>query len=163
MKKFKHISRRITGKYLHVNRSVIRKFRRISRRITGKYRHVNRSVVRKFRHISRRKTGKYRHVNRSVMRKFRHISRRITGKYRHVTRRITASLTLAVALQPGHFTPGERRFLFPMDRRMGGPQSRRGYFWEDRSFSYLPGIEARYFGRPVRSLITILTKPSQFS
>jgi hypothetical protein len=42
--------------------------------------------------------------------------------------------------------------------RLGRPQSRSGRYGEDRNLLPLPGIEPEVFGRPARSIVTILTE-----
>jgi hypothetical protein len=49
------------------------------------------------------------------------------------------------------FTPGERTPRYPLDRRLGGPQSRSGYRGYRKNPLSPPGIEPRSPGRPSRS------------
>jgi hypothetical protein len=46
------------------------------------------------------------------------------------------------ASRPGRFTPGEEP-QYPLDRRLGGPQSRSGRCGEEKNLLPLPGIETR--------------------
>jgi len=46
-------------------------------------------------------------------------------------------------------------------RRPGGPQNGSEPFGEDLNLLPLPVIEPRYFGRPARSLVTVLTELSR--
>jgi hypothetical protein len=57
------------------------------------------------------------------------------------------SLTLALdggewaASCPGSFTPKERAPWYPLDRRLGGPQSRSGHSGEEKNSQPPLGIE----------------------
>ena len=55
-------------------------------------------------------------------------------------------------------SPGsqDKRLWYQLNRRMGGPQDRRGRFEEDTDPFPLPGIEGRYFGYAVRVKISDL-------
>jgi hypothetical protein len=46
---------------------------------------------------------------------------------------------------------------WPLDRKLGGPQSHSGRCGEHKSLP-LPGIESRSLGHPSRSIVCIMTK-----
>jgi hypothetical protein len=48
-----------------------------------------------------------------------------------------------VASRPGRFTPGETAPLYPLDKRLGGPQSRSGRGSEEKEVLPLPRIKSR--------------------
>jgi hypothetical protein len=58
---------------------------------------------------------------------------------------------------PAALSRGKRR-RYPLDRRLGGPQSRYGRGGKERTYQHLPGIEPR---SPSRSLATVLTELTQ--
>jgi hypothetical protein len=47
---------------------------------------------------------------------------------------------------------------YPLDRRLGGPQSRSGRGGEEKNSQPSPEIEPYNAGRPARSLVTIQTE-----
>jgi hypothetical protein len=49
------------------------------------------------------------------------------------------------------FTPRKIHFRYPLDRKLGGPQSRSGHGVEDKHSQPPPGIEPRSSDRPARS------------
>jgi hypothetical protein len=51
----------------------------------------------------------------------------------------------------GHFTPEKRPPRYPLDRRLGGLQSRSGRGVKEKYFQPSPGIEPRLSDRPARS------------
>jgi hypothetical protein len=51
---------------------------------------------------------------------------------------------------PAPLLPGRKR---PSCTRLGGPHSRSGRSGEDKNRLYLPEIDHRFLGRPVRSLL----------
>ena len=48
----------------------------------------------------------------------------------------------------------EQRIAYPLNRRLGWPQSRSCSFVEEKNILPLPGNEAQFIGRPVRNLFT---------
>jgi hypothetical protein len=42
---------------------------------------------------------------------------------------------------PGRFIPGKRMLWYPLDRRLGGPQSRSGRGGEEKNSQPLPGLQ----------------------
>jgi hypothetical protein len=57
--------------------------------------------------------------------------------------------------------PQGKRPWYPLDRRLGGPQSRSGRGGEEKNSRPLSGIEPWNPDRPARSLPIILTEPSR--
>jgi hypothetical protein len=55
------------------------------------------------------------------------------------------------ASRPGRFTPRERAPWYPLDRRLGGPQSQSGHDVEEKNSQPLPGFEPRSSDCPARS------------
>jgi hypothetical protein len=51
--------------------------------------------------------------------------------------------------------------LIPMDRRLGGPQSRSGRGGEEKNSQLPPGIEPQNPDHPARSLVAIPTELSR--
>jgi hypothetical protein len=45
------------------------------------------------------------------------------------------------ASRPGLFTPRKRTPWYPLDKRLGGPQSQSGGGGEEENFQPLPGLE----------------------
>jgi hypothetical protein len=70
--------------------------------------------------------------------------RTIFGEWRYSS---THSLTSALdggewsASRPGRFTPQGKITSYPLDRRVGGPQSRSGRGGKEKNFQHPPGIE----------------------
>jgi hypothetical protein len=60
------------------------------------------------------------------------------------------SWKLLASFTPRPLHPRERKPRFPLDRRLGGPQSRSGRRGEETILT-LPGLERRPLGRPIRS------------
>jgi len=62
----------------------------------------------------------------------------------------------------GRFIPlrEEQRIAYPMNRRLGWPQSRSCSFVKEKNLLSLPGNEAQFIGRPVRSLLTAAIEAS---
>jgi hypothetical protein len=58
-------------------------------------------------------------------------------------------------ITPGHFTP-EEESQYPLNRRLGGPQSRSGHFVEEKNPLALLGYELRTV-QPVTSYYTNYT------
>lgn len=59
---------------------------------------------------------------------------------------------------PSQFTP-EKKCLYPLNRRLGGPQSWRAKFGEENIFSLL-GHEPKFLHHPLLRLVTIMTELS---
>jgi hypothetical protein len=57
-------------------------------------------------------------------------------------------------LRPGCFI-SEKSPWYPLDRRLGGPQSRSGRCGEEKNLLPLPGIEPQFLNRPVYSPVAI--------
>jgi hypothetical protein len=64
------------------------------------------------------------------------------------------------ASRPGRFTPRERAPFYPLDRRLGGPQSRSGRGGEEKNSQPPPAIEPEYTDRPAHIPVSI---PSELS
>jgi hypothetical protein len=64
------------------------------------------------------------------------------------------------ASRPCRLTPGGNSPQYPLDRRLGGPQSRSGCYKEEKNILPLLGIELRILCRPPHSLNT---KPTALS
>jgi hypothetical protein len=45
------------------------------------------------------------------------------------------------ASRTSRFTPRGKNPLYPLDRKLGGPQSRSGHGGEEKDFQPLPGLE----------------------
>jgi hypothetical protein len=67
-----------------------------------------------------------------------------------------------VTFTPRPFYPQGKSPRCPLDRGLGGPQSRSGHGGEEKNFQPPPGIEPQKPNRPVRSLVTIPTELSRF-
>jgi hypothetical protein len=63
------------------------------------------------------------------------------------------------ASRPYSFTPGKSR-RYPMARRRGGPQGQHGRNGEEKNLLPLQRIEARFLGRPARTLVVTQTESS---
>jgi hypothetical protein len=60
------------------------------------------------------------------------------------------------ASRPGHFTQGETAPPYPLDRRMGGIQSRSGRCGWEKNLLRLPGIEPQFSSHyPAMSMIKL--------
>jgi hypothetical protein len=46
------------------------------------------------------------------------------------------------------YTPGQRARRYPLDRRLGGPQSYSRHYKEEKNLLLVPVIEFRLLGRP---------------
>jgi hypothetical protein len=66
-----------------------------------------------------------------------------------------------VSFTPRPLYPQGKSSRYPLDRRLGGPQSRFGQGVEEKNFQPPPGIEPYNPDRPVRSLVVIPTKLSR--
>jgi hypothetical protein len=74
----------------------------------------------------------------------------------------TYSLTSALsASHPGRITPQGKSSRYPLDRRLGGPQSRSGRGGEEKNSQPPLGIEHQNPHRPDRSLAAISTELSR--
>jgi hypothetical protein len=58
--------------------------------------------------------------------------------------------------RPGRFIPGDRVPPYPLNRRLGGPQSRSARFGEVKNVLSFLGIEPRYLECPAGSLMNLL-------
>jgi hypothetical protein len=73
----------------------------------------------------------------------------------------TYSLTTALgggkwlASRPGRFIPG-KSLCYPLDRRLGGPQSRSGRGGEEKNSQPPPGIEPWNSDRPISRLLDVI-------
>jgi hypothetical protein len=61
------------------------------------------------------------------------------------------------------FIPGERFPRYPLNRRLGGPQSLSGRFGEENNLLPVPGIQAHFLGCPISSVVTIRITLSRLS
>jgi hypothetical protein len=66
-----------------------------------------------------------------------------------------------VSFTPRPLYPQGKSPWYPLDRRLGGPQSRSGRGGEEKNSQPPPGIETYNSDRPVRSLVAIPTKLSK--
>jgi hypothetical protein len=54
----------------------------------------------------------------------------------------------------------EKRAQYPLDKRLGGPQSKSGQYREEKHLVPLLGIEPPFLSLPARDLVAIPTEPS---
>jgi hypothetical protein len=85
----------------------------------------------------------------------------LNGKHFHVWNiQINTCCTVSFTLLPLYFRGNSPEY--PLYRRLGGPQSRFGRFWEANNLLPWLGIESRLLGRPTRRLVAIQTELSRF-
>jgi hypothetical protein len=65
-----------------------------------------------------------------------------------------------ISFTPQSLYPQGKNPWYPLNRRLGGPQSRSGHGGEEKNSQSPPGIEPRNPDRPARSLVAIQTEPS---
>jgi hypothetical protein len=61
---------------------------------------------------------------------------------------------------PGALPPG-KKIRYPLDRRLGGPQSQSGRGVEEKNSQLPPGIEPQSSDRPARKPVAIPTELSR--
>jgi len=54
---------------------------------------------------------------------------------------ITLALDVECSISPWPLHPHEKNLQYPLNKRLGGPQSQSGYFGEKKSLLPLPGIK----------------------